>query len=58
MFFRYWITDKELKDALIEMLDGQAENFGVGIWKKRLNANRHGTDSEFVGNEGVRGDIS
>ncbi|RON67682.1 type II toxin-antitoxin system RelE/ParE family toxin [Pseudomonas fluorescens] len=36
-----WITDEELRDAFIEMLAGQADNLGGGVWKKRLNANRH-----------------
>ncbi|MBK5527191.1 type II toxin-antitoxin system RelE/ParE family toxin [Pseudomonas sp. TH08] len=36
-----WITDKELQEAFIEMLHGQADNLGGGVWKKRLNANRH-----------------
>ncbi len=36
-----WITDEELLEAFAEMLDGQADNLGGGVWKKRLNANRH-----------------
>lgn len=36
-----WIGDDELREAFCEMLRGQAVNFGGGVWKKRLNANRH-----------------
>jgi hypothetical protein len=36
-----WIGDDELLDAFTEMLRGQAESLGGGVWKKRLNANRH-----------------
>ncbi|QTD32948.1 type II toxin-antitoxin system RelE/ParE family toxin [Pseudomonas fluorescens] len=36
-----WITDDELREAFAEMLDGQADNLGGGVWKKRLNENRH-----------------
>ncbi len=36
-----WIGDEELREAFTEMLNGQAENLGGGVWKKRLNANRH-----------------
>lgn len=36
-----WIGDDELRDAFAEMLKGQAESLGGGVWKKRLNANRH-----------------
>jgi hypothetical protein len=36
-----WITDQELREAFAEMLKGQADNLGGGVWKKRLNANRH-----------------
>lgn len=36
-----WISDDELRDAFVEMLNGQAVNLGGGVWKKRLNANRH-----------------
>lgn len=35
-----WIDD-ELREAFTEMLNGQADNLGGGVWKKRLNANRH-----------------
>lgn len=36
-----WIGDDELREAFAEMLNGQADNLGGGVWKKRLNANRH-----------------
>ncbi|QJI31419.1 type II toxin-antitoxin system RelE/ParE family toxin [Pseudomonas sp. ADAK18] len=36
-----WICDSELKAAFGEMLNGQADNLGGGVWKKRLNENRH-----------------
>jgi hypothetical protein len=36
-----WISDEELREAFAEMLNGQADNLGGGVWKKRLNANRH-----------------
>jgi hypothetical protein len=36
-----WISDEELREAFIEMLDGQAVNLGGRVWKKRLNSNRH-----------------
>ncbi len=36
-----WIGDDELRQAFTEMLHGQADNLGGGVWKKRLNANRH-----------------
>ena len=36
-----WIGDDELRRAFTEMLHGQAVNLGGGVWKKRLNANRH-----------------
>ncbi|MFJ3367640.1 type II toxin-antitoxin system RelE/ParE family toxin [Pseudomonas sp. NPDC086251] len=36
-----WISDEELREAFTEMLYGQADNLGGGVWKKRLNANRH-----------------
>lgn len=36
-----WIDDDELLEAFTEMLNGQADNLGGGVWKKRLNANRH-----------------
>lgn len=36
-----WIGDDELREAFSEMLRGQAVNLGGGVWKKRLNANRH-----------------
>jgi hypothetical protein len=36
-----WICDSELKEAFGELLRGQADNLGGGVWKKRLNQNRH-----------------
>lgn len=36
-----WIGDDELREAFTEMLNGQADNLGGGVWKKRLNSNRH-----------------
>jgi hypothetical protein len=36
-----WIGDDELREAFTEMLKGQADNLGGGVWKKRLNSNRH-----------------
>lgn len=36
-----WIGDDELREAFTEMLRGQAVDLGGGVWKKRLNANRH-----------------
>lgn len=36
-----WSGDDELREAFTEMLKGQAESLGGGVWKKRLNANRH-----------------
>ncbi|MFG6203805.1 type II toxin-antitoxin system RelE/ParE family toxin [Pseudomonas retamae] len=36
-----WITDEELQEAFCQMLAGQADNIGGGVWKKRLNAIRH-----------------
>jgi len=36
-----WIGDDELREAFTEMLFGQADNLGGGVWKKRLNGNRH-----------------
>lgn len=36
-----WIGDDELREAFSEVLKGQAESLGGGVWKKRLNANRH-----------------
>lgn len=35
------ICDADLWAAFSEMLSGQADNLGGGVWKKRLNANRH-----------------
>ena len=36
-----WIGDMELGEAFGQMLRGQADNLGGGVWKKRLNHNRH-----------------
>eukprot|EP01133_Synstelium_polycarpum_P007115 gene7115-8270_t len=36
-----WICDSQLREAFSEMLGGQADNLGGGVWKKRLNQNRH-----------------
>ncbi|MGB3122600.1 MAG: type II toxin-antitoxin system RelE/ParE family toxin [Pseudomonas sp.] len=36
-----WICDSELREAFGELLKGQADNLGGGVWKKRLNQNRH-----------------
>ncbi|MHC8303083.1 type II toxin-antitoxin system RelE/ParE family toxin [Pseudomonas sp. ZS1P83] len=36
-----WVGDDELREAFTEMLNGQADNLGGEVWKKRLNANRH-----------------
>ncbi|WDG42078.1 type II toxin-antitoxin system RelE/ParE family toxin [Pseudomonas synxantha] len=36
-----WICDSELREAFNEMLKGQVDNLGGGVWKKRLNRNRH-----------------
>lgn len=38
---RAWITDEELQEAFHQMLQGQADDLGGGVWKKRLKANRH-----------------
>ena len=38
---RAWISDEELQKAFHQMLQGQADDLGGGVWKKRLNANRH-----------------
>src|SRR5271155_1857629 len=35
------ITDKELCDALREVQQGQADPLGGGVYKKRLDKNRH-----------------
>jgi hypothetical protein len=35
------ICDADLWAAFSEMLSGQADNLGGGVWKKRLNSNRH-----------------
>ena len=36
-----WICDSQLREAFGEMLRGQADNLGGGVWKRRLNHNRH-----------------
>ena len=36
-----WIYDSELREAFGQLLRGQADNLGGGVWKKRLNQNRH-----------------
>lgn len=38
---RAWICDSELREAFGELLKGQADNLGGGVWKKRLKENRH-----------------
>ncbi|AZD38560.1 Putative cytoplasmic protein [Pseudomonas chlororaphis subsp. aurantiaca] len=35
------IHDNELLAAFSELCRGQADDLGGGVWKKRLNANRH-----------------
>lgn len=35
------ITDAELCKAIEEVVKGQADDLGGGVWKKRLNENRH-----------------
>lgn len=35
-----WICDSELREAFGELLKGQADNLGGGVWKKRLKENR------------------
>ena len=35
------ISDAELCEAIQEMLKGQADDLGGGVFKKRLNKNRH-----------------
>ena len=35
------ITDAELCCAISEVMKGQAHDLGGGVWKKRLNENRH-----------------
>jgi hypothetical protein len=36
-----WICDSELREAFGQLLKGQADDLGGGVWKKRLNQNRH-----------------
>ncbi|MBV6750953.1 type II toxin-antitoxin system RelE/ParE family toxin [Pseudomonas chlororaphis] len=35
------ITDAALVAAMKDVISGQADNLGGGVWKKRLNENRH-----------------
>ena len=35
------MTDRELCKAIAEVLKGQADDLGGGVFKKRLNKNRH-----------------
>jgi hypothetical protein len=35
------ITDADLCKAVQEVVNGQADDLGGGVWKKRLNENRH-----------------
>lgn len=35
------ITDADLCEAVQEVMKGQAVDLGGGVWKKRLNENRH-----------------
>jgi hypothetical protein len=35
------IPDNELCEAMQELARGQGDNLGGGVWKKRLNENRH-----------------
>jgi len=35
------ITDAELCEAIEEVVKGQADDLGGGVWKKRLNENRY-----------------
>jgi hypothetical protein len=35
------IKDAELFDAVLQAMKGQADNLGGGVFKKRLNKNRH-----------------
>lgn len=35
------IADAELCEAIQEVMKGQADDLGGGVWKKRLNENRH-----------------
>ncbi|MBV4453053.1 MULTISPECIES: type II toxin-antitoxin system RelE/ParE family toxin [Pseudomonas] len=36
-----WICDSALSEAFGQLLKGQADSLGGGVWKKRLNQNRH-----------------
>ena len=35
------ISDAELCEAIGEVMNGQADDLGGGVWKKRLNRNMH-----------------
>lgn len=35
------ITDADLCKAIQEVMNGQGDDLGGGVWKKRLNENRH-----------------
>jgi hypothetical protein len=35
------IKDAELSEAILQVTKGQADNLGGGVFKKRLNKNRH-----------------
>ncbi len=35
------ISDRELYEAILEILRGQADDLGGGVFKKRLDRNRH-----------------
>ncbi|WLI77933.1 type II toxin-antitoxin system RelE/ParE family toxin [Kosakonia sp. H02] len=37
---KHGIRDSELRRAIDEMMQGQADNLGGGVYKKRLNQNR------------------
>ena len=36
-----WISDADLRQAFREILQGRVDNLGGGVWKNRLNSNRH-----------------
>ncbi|MEI6729970.1 MAG: type II toxin-antitoxin system RelE/ParE family toxin [Pseudomonadota bacterium] len=36
-----YISDKELAAAILQVMQGQADDLGGGVFKKRLNDNRH-----------------
>ncbi len=39
--FKAKISDGELYEAILQVINGQADNLGGGVYKKRLNKNRH-----------------